>query len=88
MNETSRQEPPTLGEYNGFEIYPMPFFVTLVAEDPAALASWYERTLGFGTMFAGPVIHLRRRRYQDILVVASGPGRPPTSGCSGPIWAP
>lgn len=80
MNETNRQEPPTLGEYNGFEVYPMPFFVTLVADDPAALARWYEGTLGFGTMFVGPVIHLRRRRYQDILVVAASRGRPPTSG--------
>jgi hypothetical protein len=80
MSETNRQEPPTFGEFNGFEVYPMPFFVTIVAADPAALARWYESTLGFGTMFAGPVIHLRRRRYQDILVVAAGPGRPPTSG--------
>lgn len=80
MSDINRQEPPTFGEHNGFEVYPMPFFVTLVAEDPAALAGWYERTLGFGTMFAGPVIHLRRRRYQDVLVVPSGPGRTPTTG--------
>lgn len=80
MNETNRQEPPTFGEFNGFEVYPMPFFVTLAADDPAALARWYEQTLGFGTMFMGPVIHLRRRRYQDILVVAARAGSPATSG--------
>jgi hypothetical protein len=62
-------EPASLGTYNGFEIYPMPMFATLTVEDPAALADWYQRALGFSTMFAGPVLHLRRRKYQDLLIM-------------------
>lgn len=76
-------EPTKLGEYNGFEIYPMPFFATLVVDDPSEVAWWYERALGFGVMFAGPVVHLRRRKYQDILVVSSkAPGPRPAGGPS------
>lgn len=71
-------EPPRLGTYNGFEIYPMPMFATLTVADPSALAAWYERALGFGTMFAGPLIHLRRNKYQDLLIVR-GPA-PETAG--------
>ena len=67
-----RGEPTRLGEYNGFEVYPMPMFATLVVEDPAQLAGWYERALGFGVMFTGPLVHLRRRKYQDLLVVPGG----------------
>jgi uncharacterized glyoxalase superfamily protein PhnB len=73
---TDNHEPPTLGEFNGFEIYPMPMFATLAVEDVAAVARWYGDALGFGTMFAGPAIggqpslvHLRRNRYQDVLLV-------------------
>ena len=71
-----RGEPVRLGEYNGFEVYPMPMFATLAAEDPSALAAWYEEALGFVSMFAGPVIHLRRAKYQDLLVVRAEPDRP------------
>jgi hypothetical protein len=79
--DAARREPPTLGEYNGFEVYPMPFFVTLAVDEPAALAEWYERVLGFSVMFAGPVIHLRRWKYQDILLVpASVPGGATSGG--------
>jgi len=76
----SAEEPARLGEYNGFEIYPMPFFATLTVDDPAAVAGWYQRALGFGTMFAGPVVHLRRHKYQDLLLAAPRPGLPPTTG--------
>jgi hypothetical protein len=75
-------EPPRLGTYNGFEVYPMPMFATLAADDPAALAAWYERALGFGTMFAGPLIHLRRGKYQDLLIVH---GAAPEGAVGGPI---
>lgn len=69
-------EPPHLGTYGGWDIYPMPMFATLSCPDPAELASWYERALGFGTVFAGPLIHLRRHRYQDLLVVrGDGPAK-------------
>jgi uncharacterized glyoxalase superfamily protein PhnB len=39
------------------------------------VAAWYERTLGFGIMFSAPgvggqpsLVHLRRRKYQDLLL--------------------
>lgn len=81
-------EPVSLGEYNGFEVYPMPMFVNLEASDPAATRAWYEEALGFGVMFVGPevegkpvVVHLRRKKYQDILLVPARPGErtPPRS---------
>ena len=70
-----------LGEFNGFEVYPMPMFVTLAVGDPNELAEWYVSALGFGVMFQGPVVHLRRHKYQDILLVpGSGlPGGPTIS---------
>ena len=75
---TDDREPPTLGEFNGFEIYPMPMFATLAVVDVAAVARWYGDALGFGTMFAGPsvggqpsIVHLRRNKYQDVLLVPS-----------------
>ncbi len=48
-------ERTTLGEYNGFEIYPMPFFVALVVDHPAAADARYVRALGFGVTLARPV---------------------------------
>lgn len=77
-----RAEPATVGEFGGFEIYPMPMFATLSVADVAGLAAWYEATLGFKTVFAAPavgaqpsLVHLRRRKYQDLLIVpASGDG--------------
>jgi uncharacterized glyoxalase superfamily protein PhnB len=70
-------EPVTLGEHNGFEIYPMPMFATLAVADVAGVAAWYERALGFGVVFRAPaaegqqpaLVHLRRRKYQDVLLV-------------------
>lgn len=72
----SSAEPPRLGEYNGFEVYPMPFFATLTASEPEVLGGWYQRALGFAVMMAGPLMHLRRRKYQDLLVVQGAPGAP------------
>jgi hypothetical protein len=77
---TNAGEPPTLGEYNGFEIYPMPFFVTLVVHEPDVVAAWYESALGFRTMLSTPIVHLRRRKYQDLLLVPPQPGAAPTIG--------
>lgn len=79
----ANQEPPALGEYNGHEIYPMPAFATITVADVAAVAAWYEHALGFATVFKGPeiggqpmLVHLRRRKYQDLLVALSQPGAP------------
>lgn len=73
---TDRGEPMSLGEFRGHEIYPMPMFVKLAVQDVAAITAWYEQALGFATVFHGPVVrgqtalvHLRRRKYQDLLIV-------------------
>ena len=62
------------------EIYPMPMFAQLLTPDPRALADWYA-TLGFWELFSMPgpdgrpvLVHLRRLRYQDILIVPGDPG--------------
>lgn len=56
------------------EFYPMPMFVTLEVRDLSMSAEWYQRALGFRVVYSGPpgaftLIHLRRERYQDILLV-------------------
>jgi uncharacterized glyoxalase superfamily protein PhnB len=78
-----RAEPPTLGEFGGFEIYPMPVFATLAVADVSGLAAWYETALGFRTVFAAPasggqptLVHLRRRKYQDLLIVPASQDAP------------
>src|SRR5919202_6523945 len=71
----ARGEPISLGEFGGFEVYPMPFFATLECEDVTSTVAWYRDALGFGVMFTGPeiagqpsLVHLRRRKYQDLLL--------------------
>jgi catechol 2,3-dioxygenase-like lactoylglutathione lyase family enzyme len=61
------------------EIYPMPMFVTLPVRDLVASTAWYEAA-GFAVLAtmpgsAGPasLVHLRRLRFQDLLLV---PGEP------------
>jgi catechol 2,3-dioxygenase-like lactoylglutathione lyase family enzyme len=61
------------------EFYPMPMFVVLEVSDLAASATWYERALGFRVVYSGPpgtmaLVHLRRKRCQDLLLV------PPAGG--------
>jgi uncharacterized glyoxalase superfamily protein PhnB len=67
--------------YNGFEVYPMPVFAEMETGDVNALAGWYQVALDFGIMFKAPdrdgqpmVIHLRRRKYQDVLIRYAQPG--------------
>lgn len=77
MNQPNhpQTEPPTLGEHNGYPIYPMPAFVALTARDLKATLAFFTEALDFGVMFSGPevngipvLVHLRRARYQDILI--------------------
>jgi uncharacterized glyoxalase superfamily protein PhnB len=81
-----RGEPVNLGNVNGFEIYPMPMFATIATADVPGLVQWYRDALGFGEMFsmpgpAGPLlVHLRRKKYQDVLVVPAAPRAAPASG--------
>lgn len=81
----SQAEPPTLGQHDGYPIYPMPAFVSLTASDLAATVRFFTQALGFGVMFSGPeadgvplLVHLRRARYQDVLV-RQGPASPPST---------
>lgn len=79
--QSTNAEPEALGEFNGHEIYPMPAFAALAVEDVAAVAAWYERTLGFATVFRAPevdgqpgLVHLRRMKYQDLLLTPARSG--------------
>ena len=61
------------------EIYPMPMFVTLPVRDLVASTAWYEAA-GFAVLATMPgpagaasLVHLRRLRFQDLLLV---PGEP------------
>ena len=71
-------DPPTVGAYGGFTVYPMPAFVTLAAADPRRTADFFTRVLDFDVMFRGPevadvptLLHVRRAKYQDVLIVPS-----------------
>ena len=57
------------------DIYPMPAFLTLVVADVERTVDWYVNGLDFVVLFTLPapdgttaLVHLRRWRYQDILV--------------------
>lgn len=79
----SDPEPPTFGTFNGEDVYPMPMFATLEEPDLEAAIAWYQAALGFRAMFVAresdgrpTLAHLRRARYQDLLLVpgAAAPG--------------
>lgn len=64
-------------------IYVMPAFATLAVTDLEASTRWYVDGLGFEILaeLPGPggrtaLVHLRRERYQDLLLVPAGDGRP------------
>jgi len=66
------------------DIYGMPAFVTLTVTDVERTVDWYVNGLDFIALFTMPgpdgtpaLVHLRRWRYQDILV---RPGKPPAGG--------
>lgn len=67
------------------DFYPMPMFINLEVADLSSSAEWYRQALGFRIVYSGPpgapaLIHLRRDRYQDILLVTSQEARPPQPG--------
>jgi catechol 2,3-dioxygenase-like lactoylglutathione lyase family enzyme len=69
------------------DFYPMPMFINLEVADLPASVDWYQRALGFRVVFEGPpggpsIAHLRRDRYQDLLLLpAQGEGlRQPGEG--------
>lgn len=62
------------------ECYPMPLFVKLDVRDVAASADWYEKALGFRSVYALPGVdgkqvmnHVRLGRYQDLMLLAEPP---------------
>ncbi|RKN43544.1 VOC family protein [Micromonospora endolithica] len=66
------------------DIYGMPAFVTMTVADISRTVDWYVNGLDFISLFSMPgpdarpaLVHLRRWRYQDILV---RPGLPPAGG--------
>jgi predicted lactoylglutathione lyase len=82
----SQAEPAQLGEYGGYPIYAMPAFVSLACGDLGATVTFFTEALRFGVMFSGPevnglpvLVHLRRARYQDVLVGPGAAGTPATS---------
>lgn len=86
----ARGEPVSLGNVGGHEIYPMPMFAKLAVSDVAAASEWYQQALGFVVIFQAPsvagqpaIVHLRRRKYQDLLLV---PARGAESAASPALW--
>jgi len=58
------------------EFYPMPMFINLEVKDLPASVAWYQDALGFRLLFSDPpgepaMAHLRRDRYQDLLLCMS-----------------
>jgi catechol 2,3-dioxygenase-like lactoylglutathione lyase family enzyme len=67
------------------EFYPMPMFVTLEVGDLSLSAEWYQQALVFRVVYSGPpgaftLVHLRRERYQDILLIPAQGDSPSQRG--------
>jgi catechol 2,3-dioxygenase-like lactoylglutathione lyase family enzyme len=69
-------DPANLGEQAGYPIYAMPMFVTVAAANVSRTVDFFVRSLDFGAVFIAPesggivpLAHLRRAKYQDVLVV-------------------
>jgi uncharacterized glyoxalase superfamily protein PhnB len=81
MTILDQSEPQVFNMHNGFEIYPMPMFAGMETPDVNVLVQWYQAALGFGIVFKAPgregqpmLVHLRRRKYQDVLIRPTQPG--------------
>jgi uncharacterized glyoxalase superfamily protein PhnB len=56
-------------------------FMRLETRDLAASVRWYREALEFGVMFEMPMMaHLRRKKFQDLLVFGSVNGSAPAQG--------
>lgn len=93
MAEMSSPVPPPVGGAKAPEItrdiYGMPMFATLIASDMAATVSWYTEGLGFISLFTVPagdgvpaLVHLRRWRFQDLLVRPAAEPVTPGTACT------
>ena len=57
------------------DYYPMPMFINLGVTDIDVSVEWYQSALDFREVFRGPgMAHLRRDRYQDLLLYPSQAG--------------
>lgn len=57
------------------DFYPMPMFVNLEVSNLDLSAEWYHQALGFHVVYRVPgLVHLRRARYQDVLLFPSESG--------------
>ena len=57
------------------DFYPMPMFVNLEVSNLDLSAEWYQQVLGFRVVYRVPgLVHLRRDRYQDMLLFPSESG--------------
>ena len=57
------------------DFYPMPMFVNLEVSNLDLSAEWYQQALGFRVVYSVPgLVHLRRDRYQDVLLFPSESG--------------
>lgn len=67
-------------------IYGMPAFITLAVADLDRTVAWFTEALDFIELFRMPptgepaLVHLRRWRYQDVLVRPAGDGIPTAPG--------
>lgn len=63
------------------DFYPMPMFINLEVANLDLSVEWYQKALGFRVIYrqAG-FIHLRRERYQDILLFPSSVDKTVSSG--------
>ncbi len=71
-------EPPPVED----RVYGMPMFPTLPTADLAASVGFWTRGLGFVELFSipGHLVHLRRWRFQDVLLVLGEPPAAPPPG--------
>jgi len=57
------------------DFYPMPMFANLEVSNLDLSAEWYQQALGFHVVYRVPgLVHLRRDRYQDVLLIPSESG--------------
>ena len=75
------------------DIYPMPMFAQLQVSDLERSAHWYTEVADFHTIFAarGPdgklqMLHIRRARYQDIMLVPSRQQDVPLAGAGAALY--
>lgn len=85
----SKRERGTM-QMSASEFYRMPAFATLTVIDPPAAAGWYTEVLGFRQISRvydaqdkPGFVHVRRERYQDLLLVSGASGFPAGSPAAG-----